>query len=160
MGWLLEKQPAPACPKTSCKLTWVSERLRFLASSFLSCPTTYWFFSKACSNFNSWFGENAVRIRFGFRNGSKNSGKFGPGRRQHVKILSISLWKSKRLAIKWWGFNGRCFDGVYTKARQLRRTWMPHWLRWYARHVATGAGAAKQPELKSNPFIRHQQPTD
>ena len=28
--------------------TCVSERLRFLASSFLSCPTTYWFFSNAC----------------------------------------------------------------------------------------------------------------
>ena len=95
MGWLLEKQPAPACPKTSCKLTWVSERLRFLASSFLSCPTTYWFFSNACSSFNNWFGEKAVRIRFGFRNGSKNSGKFGPEKRQHVKILSILCERAK-----------------------------------------------------------------
>ena len=31
---------------------------------------------------------------------------------------------------------------------------------WYARHVAGSAAAAKQPELKSNPFINHQQPPD
>ena len=33
-------------------------------------------------------------------------------------------------------------------------------LRWNARHVAGSAAAAKQPELKSNPFISHQQPQD
>ena len=59
-------------------LTCVSDKLRFLASSFLSAPTTYWFFSNACSNFSSWLGLKAVRILFGLRNGSKNSGKWGP----------------------------------------------------------------------------------
>ena len=60
-------------------LTWVSDRLRLCASCFLSWPTTYWFFSKACSSFSSCDGLNAVRIRFGFRNGSRNAGKSGPG---------------------------------------------------------------------------------
>ena len=59
--------------------------------------------------------------------------------------------------------NGECFDGVYMKARQLRvcRT-LPHYssVGWYARHVARSSAAAKQPELKSNPFISHQQPPD
>ena len=62
----------------SCLLTCVSDKLRVLASSFRSAPTTYWFFSNACSNFSSWLGLKAVRILFGFRNGSKNSGKWGP----------------------------------------------------------------------------------
>lgn len=59
-------------------LTWVSDKLRFLASSLRSAPTTYWFFSKACSNFNSWLGLKAVRILFGLRKGSRNSGRWGP----------------------------------------------------------------------------------
>ena len=62
----------------SCRLTCVSDKLMVLASSFRSAPTTYWFFSNACSNFSSWLGLKAVRILFGFRNGSKNSGKWGP----------------------------------------------------------------------------------
>ncbi len=59
--------------------TCVSDKLSDLASSFLSWPTTYWFFSNACSSLSSWEGENAVRILFGFRNGSRNSGRCGPG---------------------------------------------------------------------------------
>ena len=116
------------------QLTWVSDRLRFLASSFLSCPTTYWFFSKACSSFRSWFGENAVRIRLGFRKGNKNSGKLGPAKRTFRKLNLCShisnnhiLLNSKILVIsddEQWGFNGERFDGVYMKARQLRA--MPH----------------------------------
>ena len=62
-------------------LTCVSDKLRCLASSLRSAPTTYWFFSKACSNFNSWLGLKAVRILFGLRKGSKNSGKWGPEKR-------------------------------------------------------------------------------
>ena len=58
--------------------TCVSDKLSDLASSFLSCPTTYWFFSNACSSFKSWEGEKAVRIRLGLRKGNKNSGKLGP----------------------------------------------------------------------------------
>ena len=114
------------------QLTWVSDRLRFLASSFLSCPTTYWFFSNACSSFKSWFGENAVRIRLGFRKGSKNSGKLGPAKRTFRKLIFVHthLMRQQNIGdIRIWTarFNGECFDGVYTKARQL---WvfrsMPH----------------------------------
>ena len=58
--------------------TCVSDKLRFLASSFRSAPTTYWLFSKECSNFSIWLGLKDVRILFGLLNGSKNSGKWGP----------------------------------------------------------------------------------
>ena len=75
----------------SCLLTCVSDKLRVLASSFRSAPTTYWFFSNACSNFSSWLGLKAVRILFGLRNGSKNSGKWGPEilRKIFIKRLKI-----------------------------------------------------------------------
>lgn len=54
--------------------TWVSDKLSACARAFRSAPTTYWLLSNACSNFNSCDGENAVRTRFGFRNGcSKKS---------------------------------------------------------------------------------------
>ena len=76
-------------------LTCVSDKLRCFASSLRSAPTTYWFFSKACSNFNSWLGLKAVRILFGLRKGSKNSGKWGPGKRnidtqleRYVQLIS------------------------------------------------------------------------
>ena len=67
-------------------LTCVSDKLRCLASSLRSAPTTYWFFSKACSNFNSWLGLKAVRILFGLRKGSKNSGKWGPEIKKNPRI--------------------------------------------------------------------------
>ena len=67
------------CDNSRVKIfTCVSDKLRDFASSFLSCPTTYWFFSKACSSFNNWLGEKAVRILFGLRKGNKNSGRWGP----------------------------------------------------------------------------------
>lgn len=56
--------------------TCVSDKFRAWARAFLSAPTTYWLLSNACSNFSNWPGENAVRTRFGFRNGcSKKSVK-------------------------------------------------------------------------------------
>ena len=64
--------------------TCVSERFKDFASSFRSCPTTYWFFSKACSSFKSWLGEKAVRIRLGFLKGRRNSGNCGPEREKVV----------------------------------------------------------------------------
>ena len=58
-------------------VTWVSDKFSVLASSFRSWPTTYWFFSKACSSLSSWDGEKAVRMRLGFLKGSRNSGRPG-----------------------------------------------------------------------------------
>ena len=67
-----------------CSITWVSDKFNNFANSFLSCPTTYWFFSKACSSLRSWLGEKAVRILFGFRKGKRNSGRWGPAERRGV----------------------------------------------------------------------------
>ncbi len=75
-------------------VTCVSDKLSDFASSFLSAPTTYWFFSKACSNFNNCDGENAVRILLGFLNGSRNSGKCGPGNVYSTEILIRCMFKS------------------------------------------------------------------
>lgn len=57
--------------------TCVSDKFSDFASSFLSWPTTYWFFSKACSSLSSWLGEKAVLILFGFLKGRRNSGSPG-----------------------------------------------------------------------------------
>lgn len=46
--------------------TWVSLSCNELANCLRSWPTTYWFFSNACSSCSSWLGLNAVRTRFGF----------------------------------------------------------------------------------------------
>ena len=62
---------------TNSLITWVSDKCSVLASSFLSWPTTYWLFSKACSSLSSWEGEKAVRIRLGFLKGNRNSGRPG-----------------------------------------------------------------------------------
>lgn len=57
-------------------VTCVSDKLSAWASALRSAPTTYWLLSNACSNFSSCDGENAVRTRFGFRNGwSRKSGR-------------------------------------------------------------------------------------
>lgn len=50
-------------------LTCVSDKFNACANAFRSAPTTYWLLSNACSNFNNWPGEKAVRTRFGFLNG-------------------------------------------------------------------------------------------
>ena len=62
---------------TQSIITWVSDKCSVLARSFLSWPTTYWLFSKACSSLRSCEGEKAVRIRLGFLKGSRNSGRPG-----------------------------------------------------------------------------------
>ena len=94
----------------SCLLTCVSDKLRVLASSFRSAPTTYWFFSNACSNFSSWLGLKAVRILFGFRNGSKNSGKWGPRiiRRNIIYYIGNSNKKVVFIYVLRWLINQRC----------------------------------------------------
>ena len=80
----------------SCLLTCVSDKLRVLASSFRSAPTTYWLFSKECSNFSIWLGLKDVRILFGLLNGSKNSGKWGPRiKRGNILNMKYSLIRQK-----------------------------------------------------------------
>ena len=84
-----------------------TSKLIVLASSFRSAPTTYWFFSNACSNFSSWLGLKAVRILFGFRNGSKNSGKWGPRiiRRNIIYYIGIIVIRKSSLFMYWDGLS-------------------------------------------------------
>ena len=105
-------------------LTWVSDKFRCFASSLRSAPTTYWFFSKACSNFNSWLGLKAVRILFGLRKGSRNSGKWGPVKKPKKtiniysrfdypiqfklfhNIINMQYWRSPRVKdLNGWEFS-------------------------------------------------------
>jgi len=72
-------------------LTCVSDKLSDLASSFLSAPTTYWFFSKACSSLSNWLGLKAVRMRLGLRKGRRNSGKWGPAREIGEQLMADSI---------------------------------------------------------------------
>lgn len=90
-----------------CVRTCVSDRLSAWARALRSAPTTYWLLSNACSSFSSCDGENAVRTRFGLRNGCS---------RKSVGIRMIDvrirwLWKviaSVFLCVNYYG-------GVYWK---------------------------------------------
>ena len=66
-------------------------RFKLAANCFLSAPTTYWFFSKASSNFSNWFGLNAVLILFGLRYGWKS--RWDPGNIPPIIVYNRQEWE-------------------------------------------------------------------
>lgn len=72
--------------------TCVSDRFSVWASALRSAPTTYWLLSNACSNLSSCDGENAVRTRFGFRNGCSRKSVWVGGSSARM-ITFNSYWK-------------------------------------------------------------------